>query len=69
MGATAAQAILGASFRVARDRGRVLKHEIAPKVIATLHPSAILRAPDAEAREEVFRMLVADLKLARKWAG
>jgi DNA polymerase len=67
LGATAAQAILGAQFRVTRDRGKLLSHEIAPRVIATLHPSAILRAPDPTAREESFRLLVADLKLAVKW--
>jgi uracil-DNA glycosylase len=69
LGATAAQAILGASFRVTKDRGKVLKHDIAPAVIATLHPSAILRAPDEAARELSFKLLVADLKLAAKRMG
>jgi uracil-DNA glycosylase len=64
LGATAAQAILGAQFRVTRDRGKAIAHEIAARVIATLHPSAILRAPDADAREESFQLLVQDLKLA-----
>jgi uracil-DNA glycosylase family protein len=67
LGATAAQAILGAQFRVTRDRGKVIEHNIAPRVIATLHPSAILRAPDAQAREESYQLLVKDLKLAAKW--
>jgi uracil-DNA glycosylase len=66
LGATAAQAILGAQFRVSRDRGKPIPHDIAPRVIATLHPSAILRAPDAEAREEAFQLLVKDLKLAAR---
>jgi uracil-DNA glycosylase family protein len=66
LGATAAQAILGAQFRVTRDRGKVMPHDIAPRVIATLHPSAILRAPDPEAREASFQLLVADLTLAAK---
>jgi uracil-DNA glycosylase len=66
MGATAAQAVLGVQFRVSRDRGKILSHAIAPKVMATLHPSAILRAPDPAAREESFQLLVADLKLAAK---
>ena len=65
LGATAAQAILGAEFRVTRSRGKVYSHPIG-KVIATLHPSAILRAPDAEAREEGFRMLVKDLERAAR---
>src|SRR5688572_7877454 len=46
LGATAAQAILGAAFRVTKDRGRIIKGSVAPAVIATLHPSGILRAPD-----------------------
>jgi uracil-DNA glycosylase len=66
LGATAAQAILGAQFRVTRDRGKVMRHDIAPHVIATLHPSAILRAPDPESRETSFQLLVADLTLAAK---
>jgi DNA polymerase len=67
MGATAAQAVLGAQFRVTRSRGQVIAHALGD-VIATLHPSAILRAPDAKAREEGYRTLVADLKLAAKLA-
>ena len=66
LGATAAQAILGASFRVTRDRGKVITGSIAPAVIATLHPSALLRMPDAAARDEAFQLLVTDLKLAVK---
>jgi uracil-DNA glycosylase len=68
LGATAAQAILGAAFRVTKSRGKILEHEIAPAVIATLHPSAILRAPDEAAREAGFQLLVLDLKLAAKRA-
>jgi uracil-DNA glycosylase family protein len=68
MGATAAQAILGAAFRVSKDRGKLIKHDIAPVVIATLHPSAILRAPDEATREKSFQLLVTDLKLAAKRA-
>ena len=66
LGATAAQAILGASFRVTKDRGKVIEGSIAPAVIATFHPSSILRAPDARAREDAFAKLVADLELARQ---
>ena len=64
LGATAAQAILGASFRVTRDRGKVLEGSF----IATFHPSALLRAPDPETREQSFALLVSDLKLAAKHA-
>jgi DNA polymerase len=69
LGATAAQAILGASFRVTRDRGKVITGSIAPAVIATLHPSALLRMPDPTAREEAFASFVSDLKLAAKRAS
>jgi DNA polymerase len=68
LGATAAQAIFGAKFRITRERGKVLAHELAPAVIATLHPSAILRAPDDSARAEGRAALVADLKLAAREA-
>jgi DNA polymerase len=66
LGATAAQAILGSAFRVSKDRGKVIKHDIAPAVIATLHPSAILRAPDEASRKQGFKLLVTDLKAAVK---
>ena len=67
LGATAAQALLGADFRVTRSRGKVIPHALG-KVIATLHPSAILRAPDPRAREESFLTLVTDLRLAARQA-
>jgi uracil-DNA glycosylase len=69
LGATAAQALFGAKFRITRERGKLLKHELAPAVIATLHPSGILRAPDEAARAQSYGYLVADLKLARKSAS
>jgi DNA polymerase len=62
LGATAAQAIFGRAFRVTRERGRLVKTELAPKAMATLHPSAILRAPEAESRQSMKRTFVADLK-------
>jgi DNA polymerase len=68
LGAVAAQAILGATFRVTKQRGKVIPGSIAPVVIATLHPSGILRAPDPQSREANFQLLVTDLKLARKRA-
>jgi uracil-DNA glycosylase family protein len=68
MGATAAQAILGPAFRVTKDRGKMFKHAIAPAVMATLHPSAILRALDEASREAGFQMLVKDLRGAARRA-
>ena len=52
LGATAAKALLGASFRITRQRGELLDSELAPIVSATIHPSAILRAPDEERAAE-----------------
>ena len=69
LGATAAQAVFGAKFRITRDRGKVLEHELASTIIATLHPSAVLRAPDETARAAGRATLVADLKLAARHAA
>jgi DNA polymerase len=66
LGATAGQALFGAQFRISAQRGRPLESELAGLVLATAHPSAILRAPDAEARERSFRELVADLELVAR---
>jgi uracil-DNA glycosylase family protein len=62
LGATAAQALLGKQFRITRDRGTLMKSELAPQVMATAHPSSILRAPDSEQREQQRQELVRDLK-------
>ncbi len=62
LGATAAQALLGRSFKVTQHRGELLGSELAPYVTATVHPSSILRAPDEESRREQTRLLVDDLK-------
>jgi DNA polymerase len=62
LGATAAQDILGRAFRVTQHRGEWLSSEIAPNVMATVHPSSILRAPDDDSRHEEMRKFVADLK-------
>jgi len=62
LGATAAQTLVGPSFRVTKDHGRFVDSPLAPHVTATLHPSAILRRPtDAERRQEM-RRFVADLR-------
>jgi uracil-DNA glycosylase family protein len=68
MGATAAQAVFGPAFRVTRERGKVLKSELAPKVVATVHPSSLLRQPDEESREREYKLFVADLRAAAKAA-
>jgi len=65
MGATAAQALLGLKYRLTKERGKFLEHPLAPHVTATIHPSAVLRAPDAEQRHEEYRKLVADLQGVR----
>ncbi len=66
MGATAAQAIFGRSFRVTRERGRLLDSPLAAVVTATVHPSSILRARDEE-REHEMAAFVTDLaRVARK---
>ena len=62
LGATAAQALLGKSFKVTTQRGQFVESALAPLVTATVHPSSILRAPDDEARREEMRKFVADLK-------
>jgi uracil-DNA glycosylase family protein len=61
LGATAAQALLGKQFRVTRDRGKPMASDLAEAVIATVHPSAVLRAPD-DRRDEARQELIADLK-------
>jgi uracil-DNA glycosylase family protein len=61
LGATAAQALLGRQFRVTKERGRPVESDLAPVVIATVHPSSILRADEAD-REAEFAALVSDLK-------
>jgi DNA polymerase len=61
LGATAAQDLFGRSFRVTKERGKRLDSELAPVVMATIHPSAILRADD-EDREHEYERFVADLR-------
>jgi DNA polymerase len=62
LGASAAQALLGRNFSVTRQRGELVDSNLAPKVMATVHPSSILRAPDSERRRAEMRKFVADLK-------
>jgi uracil-DNA glycosylase len=67
LGASAAQALLGARFRVTRARGHDIADEIdrplAKHTFATVHPAAVLRAPDPDAREAAFEQFVDDFKL------
>jgi uracil-DNA glycosylase family protein len=62
LGATAAQDLFGRSFRVTKERGKRLDSDLAPVVMATIHPSAILRAED-EDREQEYERFVADLRI------
>jgi uracil-DNA glycosylase len=62
LGATAAQALLGKTFRVSKQRGEFVESALAPLVTATVHPSSILRAPDDEARHAEMAQFVADLR-------
>jgi uracil-DNA glycosylase family protein len=62
LGATAAQSLLGPQFRITRDHGLFFETSWAPWTTATLHPSAILRMPDAEARLAARLQLVDDLR-------
>jgi uracil-DNA glycosylase len=63
LGATAAQSVLGSQFKLMQHRGRVQPSSLAERVIATIHPSAVLRAPDSEGRRAAYDMLVEDLRV------
>jgi len=69
MGATAAQTIFGPTFRVTRERGKVLSSKLAPRVLATVHPSSLLRQPDEASRQREYEHFVADLRTALKAAS
>ncbi len=62
LGATAAQSLLGPKFKVTERRGEVIRSTLAPFLVATVHPSSILRAPDEEARQEAMTAFVDDMK-------
>jgi uracil-DNA glycosylase family protein len=66
LGATAAQALYGRSFKVTKMRGRELPSPLAPHALATVHPSSILRAPDDETRHRELRAFVEDLAVVAK---
>jgi uracil-DNA glycosylase family protein len=66
LGATAAQALLGRSFRVTQHRGELIRSDLAPYVLATVHPSSLLRAPDDETRRRETQKFIHDLKTAAR---
>ena len=63
LGATAAQALLGRQFRVTQNRGRFVESPLAQYVLATVHPSSILRSPDEETRQAEMLRFVDDLRV------
>jgi uracil-DNA glycosylase family protein len=69
LGATASQTIFGPAFRVTRERGKVLSSDFAPRVVATVHPSSLLRQPDEASRAREYAHFVADLRVALKAAA
>jgi len=69
LGATAAQALLGPRFKVTRQRGQFIESTLAPYIMATVHPSSILRVPDEETRHEEKRKFIEDLKRVARVLG
>src|SRR6185312_3596128 len=68
LGATAAQSVFGPAYRVTKERGQFVRHEWADQATSTVHPSAILRAPDDQ-RDSEYRRFVEDLKKIVEVAG
>jgi uracil-DNA glycosylase family protein len=68
LGATAAQTLLGRDFRVTKSRGELMESPLAPYIMATVHPSSILRAPDEASRQAEMERFIADLKKLAKFA-
>jgi DNA polymerase len=66
LGATAAQALLGPKFKVTASRGAFIPSTLAPYVMATVHPSSILRAPDDESRHREMQLFTDDLRKAAR---
>ena len=66
LGATAAKAVLGSSFRLTQHRGELLDSDLAPIVTATIHPSAILRAPDEDSRIAQRDSFAEDLRVVAR---
>ena len=66
LGATAAQSVLGAGYRLTKERGKFVEHPWARYVTSTVHPSAVLRAPDSAQRHKEYQRFLADLKKVHK---
>ena len=66
LGATAAQALLGRTFKVTAHRGEFVASDLAPVVLATVHPSSLLRAPDPDTRRAEIERFVDDLRLVAR---
>ena len=66
LGATAAKAVISRDFKVSTQRGQLMESPLAPYVMATFHPSALLRLQDEQEKEAAFEQLVGDLKLIKK---
>jgi uracil-DNA glycosylase len=69
LGATAAQALLGRDFRVSQHRGQLMKSTLAPFLMATVHPSSILRAPDEQTRHNEMQRFIDDLEKLARFTG
>ena len=66
LGATAAQSVIAPQFKLMANRGAVVASPLGEQVVATIHPSAVLRAPDSEGRKQAYDSLVADLKVVAR---
>ena len=67
LGATAGYSVFSRRIGIRAERGKFLAHEWGPAAFLTVHPSAILRAPDEGARKEEYKQFVADLKAVKRW--
>lgn len=67
LGATAAQSVFGKITPINKSRGRVIILDANTKALVTVHPSYLLRLPDAESKEQEYEKLVADLKMAAEF--
>lgn len=66
LGATAAQSLMGSAFRITKERGKIIDHPQWGHVLATVHPSSILRAPDERSRKLAREQFTHDLRVAAK---
>jgi uracil-DNA glycosylase len=66
LGATAAQFVFGSTARIERDRSKIVESPYTKCTLITVHPSSLLRQPDAESREREYARFVKDLKIAAK---